>query len=392
MNLETLQKKYESYAIDMRRHFHAHPEESEMERETARRIRQELSSMKIDWRICGMPSGTLAVIRGARPGRTFMLRADIDALSVTEETGCDFSSRNPGLMHACGHDCHTAMLLTAARMLKEIQDRLKGTVLLCFQPAEETGRGALSMVTDHVLEGVDAVFGMHVMSDVPSGMIALRTGPALAACSKFVIDIEGKSGHGARPEQCVDASILASSITMNLQTIVSRETSPVDTAVVTVGTIESGSRWNVVSGKARLTGTARCFSSEIQERLPGQIGRIAQSTARALGGTARVAFEKITPPTVNDAAMAELGRRAAQKILGEHCVFDCPPTMGGEDFAFYLEHVPGAMMFLGVRNEACGAVWPQHSSHYRVDEAMLIKGALIYTQTACDYLGLECGR
>ncbi len=389
MNLKELQNKYEPYQIAMRRHFHAHPEESRKEFETARRIREELDKMGIPWRVCGMPTGTLATLRGARPGRTILLRGDIDALSVTEETGLEYASQNQGVMHACGHDCHISMLLTAARMLKDLQEELCGTVVFCFQPAEETADGANSMIKDGALEGVDAAFGMHVWSDVPAGKVSVRTGPVMAACNGFTISIEGKSGHGAQPHLCADATVIGAAMVMNLQTVVARTISPVDTAVLTVGTFESGERWNVISGRAKLTGTTRCFSREVGEKLRSEMERIVASTAEALNGRATLDYVEMIQPTVNDPGMAALAGRAAQKVLGEDAFFDYPVTMGGEDFASYQAVVPGAIVLLGVRNEACNAVWGQHNCHYQVDESVLIKGASLHVQVALDFLGAK---
>ena len=337
-----------------------------------------------------MPTGTLATIKGARPGRTILLRGDIDGLEVTEKTGLEYASKNEGFMHACGHDCHISMLLTAGKILNDLRDRLSGTVVLCFQPAEEVGKGAAAMIADGALEGVDAAFGIHVWSDVPTGHVAVRTGPMMAAGDEFEIEVFGKAGHGAMPHCCSDATLMASAIALNLQTIVSRETDPIDTAVVTVGMLNSGTRFNVISGYAKLIGTTRCFKPEIRARFPEQLERIAKETARAMNGDAKLTYNALIPPTFNDADMAERVRVAAKKLLGENALYDYPPSMGGEDFAYYQEKVPGAMCFLGVRNETCGAVYAQHHNCYQVDEAMLVKGALLHAQMAVDYLGLEC--
>ena len=277
MNLLDLEPKYADYQIRMRRLFHTCPEASTKEFETAKLIRAELDKMGISWRECGMPTGTLATIKGARPGRTILLRGDIDGLEVTEKTGLEYASKNEGFMHACGHDCHISMLLTAGKILNDLRDRLSGTVVLCFQPAEEVGKGAAAMIADGALEGVDAAFGIHVWSDVPTGHVAVRTGPMMAAGDEFEIEVFGKAGHGAMPHCCSDATLMASAIALNLQTIVSRETDPIDTAVVTVGMLNSGTRFNVISGYAKLIGTTRCFKPEIRARFPEQLERIAKA-------------------------------------------------------------------------------------------------------------------
>lgn len=386
MDIEALTQKYNDYLISLRRWFHAHPEVSEKEYETSKRIKEELDKLGISWRPCGLETGVLATIKGAKPGKTILLRGDIDGLTVQEETGYEFASCNPGVMHACGHDCHISMLLTAAAMLNDIKDELHGTVLLAFQPAEEVATGAKSMIEQGCLDGVDAAFGMHVWSDFEAGKISVRTGATMASGDRFDIDVIGKGGHGAAPHQCVDAAVISAAIVQNLQTGVSREINPVDTAVITVGTINAGTRWNVVAGSAHLSGTTRCFNRDVRAFFPKFIERVATQTARAMRGDAKVSYTPLVPPTINDAALAEEVRGAAVKVFGKDCFADYQVTMGGEDFAYYQEKVPGVMILLGIRNEACDAVYAQHSGHYKVDESALIKGALLHTQVAYDFL------
>ena len=268
MDIQALGAKYHDYLIEMRRWFHANPEVSGEEFNTSARIKEELDKMGIAWRPCGLKTGVMATIEGSKPGKRIMLREDIDALTVQEETGLEYASKNPGIMHACGHDCHISILLTVAAMLNEIKDELCGTVVLAFQPAEEIAQGALSMMQDGVLDGVDACFGMHVWSDIPSGKISVRDGAAMASADQFIIDIEGVSGHGATPHLCADVVPMTSAIIQSLQTVVSREIDPTETAVLTVGTIQAGSRWNVIAGKAQITGTTRCFSNAVRAQFP----------------------------------------------------------------------------------------------------------------------------
>ena len=389
MTLQDLIEKYSAYQVEMRRYFHQHPEESTKEVKTAQRIREELDKAGIPWRVCGMGTGTLARIEGKLPGKTIMLRGDIDALSVTEKTGLPFASENKGVMHACGHDCHISMLLTAAHMLNDVRDQIKGTVLLAFQPAEEIGRGAQSMITEGALEGVDACFGMHVWADYPAGTVGIRKGPTMASGDKFTITVKGKSTHGAQPHHGTDALVMAASVVMNLQTMVSREFSPIDTAVVTVGKLTSGTRFNVVAGDAVMEGTTRTFSKEIRDSFAERITRIAKCTAEAMRGTAEVNYEYLVPVTTNDPKICDLAAEAVTKIFGEGKVVEADQTMGGEDFAYYQEKIPGAMVFLGIRNPACNAVYPQHHMCYTVDESVLVKGAALHTQTALNFLGVD---
>lgn len=386
MNFQEIFETYNDYQIEMRRYFHAHPEVSGKEHETARRIREELTKYGIAWRPCGMETGTLATIEGRGPGKCILLRGDIDGLTVNEETGCEYASQNAGVMHACGHDCHISVLLTAARILQDHRDEFEGTVKLAFQPAEEIGTGALAMIEEGALEGVDACFGMHVWSDIEAGQVSLLPGPRFAGGDIFTIKVDGVSGHGAQPHQCVDATVAAAAIIGNLQTIVSRELSPVDTAVVTVGTMTSGTRWNVVSGHAELGGTIRYFSMDTGDALPGMIERVASKTAEAFRATATLEHTRLVPPTINDPDMTALARGSVAKVMGEAALIDCPPTMGGEDFSQFMQRVPGCYARFGVRNEAVGAIHPQHSCYYQVDEAALVKAASVYTQVALDFL------
>lgn len=388
MTIQELKQKYNGYQIEMRRYFHQHPEASNQEVNTAARIREELDKIGVKWRECAK-TGTLAVIEGKEPGKTILLRADIDALAVNEATGAEYASCVPGLMHACGHDCHISMLLTAAHMLNDLKDQMKGRVVLCFQPAEEVGSGANAMIADGALEGVDAAFGMHVWWNVDAGKVGICHGPAFASGDHFEIEIFGRDGHGAEPQAACDATVMAAAVVQNLQTVVSRETTPIDTAVVTVGKMSSGTRWNVISGYAKLEGTTRTFQPEVQKRFPEQLERIARETCRAMRGDAKLTYEALVPVTVNDKAFCDIVAEAAKKAMGPEAPVEVPPTMGGEDFSNFINRVPGAIVFLGIRNEACGAIYPQHHSKYQVDESALVGGAALYTQVACDYLGFE---
>ena len=376
----------EPYVIEMRRYFHAHPEVSTKEYETSKRIGEELTKMGLEWRHCGLETGIVCDVKGKFPGKTFMIRADIDALTVTEDTGLPFTSQNPGVMHACGHDCHIAVMLGAAKMLSELRDQIHGMVRICFQPAEETAQGAKSMVEQGALEGVSACFGLHVWSDADAGKVSIDAGPRMASGDKFTIDVIGKSGHGAQPHHCVDATVVAAAIIQNLQSMVSREIDPTQTAVVTVGTVTSGSRWNVISGSAHMEGTTRCFDPEVRQNFPKVIERIAKNTAAAYRADAKVTYDFLVPPTINNPAIVPYAQGAAKEIFGDDWDAHYGVTMGGEDFSYFLEKVPGCFALLGVRSEAADSVYPQHSCHYKVDESALIKGSMLHVMTALSYL------
>ena len=385
MNYEEVAKNYNEYQVTMRRYFHENPEISTKEYNTSKVVKDELTKMGVEWVPCGLETGVLATVKGAKPGKTILLRGDMDALSVTEESGVEYASKNEGVMHACGHDCHTSMMLTAAKILNDHKDELCGTVKLAFQPAEEVALGAKSMVENGAMDGVDGCFAIHVWSDVESGHISCDAGPRMAAAYQYAINVKGKGGHGAAPHQCVDAAVVTSAIVSDLQTIVSREIDPMDPAVVTVGVINVGERWNVVPEKGRIEGTMRCFSDYLWENLPKMVDRIAENAAKAFRAEVTTEYVRLVPPTNNNPVMADIAKNAAKKIMGEDAPVALPATMGGEDFAFFMEKAPGAVALLGVRNEECGAIWPQHSSHYRVDENALVKGAMLYVQTAMDF-------
>lgn len=385
MNLKEAAAKYGDYLIEMRRCFHAHPEVSGEEYETSKRIKAELDKFGIAWRPCGLETGILATIQGGKPGKTILLRGDMDALTVQEETELPYASEVSGVMHACGHDCHISTLLTAARVLNDVKADLCGTVRLAFQPAEETAQGAKSMIENGALDEVDGCFGIHVWSNVPAGQVALAPGPRMAAADQFSIDIKGKGGHASAPHQCVDAAVVASAMVTNLQSIVSREVDPGDPAVLTVGRIEAGTRWNVVAEYGRLEGTTRYFSRDLYQRFPEMMERVVTQTAQTFRAEAKLNYDRIVPPAINDDQMTEVAIGAARKAISADAVIAIDRITGGEDFAYFMEKVPGAIALMGVGNESCGAVWPQHSGKYRVDESALINSVLLYAQVAADF-------
>lgn len=385
MDIKEVATKYADYQIRMRRYFHQHPEVSEKEFETSKVVKAELDKIGVPWVPCGLETGVLATIKGRKPGKTILLRGDMDALTVEEKTGLPFASQNKGIMHACGHDCHISMLLTAAHILNDMKDDLCGTVKLAFQPAEEAGTGAQAMIKDGALAGIDGCFAIHVWFDIDAGHISCDAGPRMGAAHMFTIDVRGKGGHGAEPHATVDAIVVQAAIINNLQTLVSREYPPYEPVVVTVGKVEAGFRWNVIAESAHLEGTSRCFSRDIFENIGGKIERIASETARAYRAEAVTQVLGIVPPTINDEHMAAIVKGASRSVIASDAPIFLPATMGGEDFAFFMEQVPGAVCQLGIRNEALGITYPQHSCYYTVDESALLGGAMLYAQTALDF-------
>ncbi len=384
-NIKEVAAKYSDYIIEKRRHFHENPEVSGKEFNTGKVVKDELDSMGVEWRPCGMETGVLATIKGAKPGKTILIRGDMDALSVEELNDVPYASKTKGVMHACGHDAHTAMMLTAAHILDDMKDELCGTVKLAFQPAEETAQGAKAMIAQGALDGVDGCFGIHIWQDVPSGKVLCDAGPRMGAADHFRIDIKGKGSHGAAPHQGVDAAVVTAAIINNLQTLVSRETDPTDSLVVTVGKVEVGTRWNVVPENAHIEGTLRCYSKEIYNQLPAMMERVVKNTAEIFRAEASVEIDRLVAVTENEPHMAGVVQGAVDKLYGEGNLHHANPTLGGEDFAFFLEKCPGSIALVGIGNEACGAVWPHHSGHFTVDEDQLLNAASLYVQVAMDF-------
>ena len=381
MEIKERARELSAYMIDIRRDLHRHPEASFQEVRTTARIAEELTKLGIPYRAFE-PTGLLGEIVGGAPGKTLLLRADIDALSIQEKSGVPFASENPGFMHACGHDTHAAMLLGAARILMESKDQLIGTVKLLFQPAEEIARGAKAVIAQGGLANVDAGFGLHIFAQMPPGAIALSAGVSLPAADMFKITLTGKAAHGAMPDMGVDAAVAAAALIMNLQTIVSRELTPVEPVVVTIGTVHAGSRFNIIAGEAVLEGTVRVFNKELHQRIPGIMERIIKETAAAYRCSAELSIDGMAQALVNEEGMTALALTAARKIADAPAmVAPMPRTMGAEDFSDYTDHIPCAFAGLGG-----GGSHPQHSDYFTIDEDALRTGAALYTQVALDYL------
>jgi amidohydrolase len=371
------------FVVQMRRNFHRWPEPSFEEFKTTASIAEELDKMGIPYRKAE-PTGLMADIIGGKPGKTVMLRADIDALSITEKTDVPFQSERDGLMHACGHDAHASMLLGAARILNDNKAGLAGRVRLLFQPAEETATGAKRMIAQGALEGVDAGFGIHVFSMIPSGAICVKAGPVMPAAGIFKIKISGSVSHGAMPEEGRDATVCASALVMNIQAIVSRETAALTPLVVTVGQLHSGTRFNIVSGEAYLDGTVRYFDPELQDKISAAIRRFAKKTAEAYRCEAEVQYDKFAEILTCDPKLTALAEKAALKVTGSgKMVAPMKPVMGSEDFSEYTRLVPCTFAALGV-----GGRYPQHSDRYTIDEEALKNGVGMYVQFASDFLSL----
>lgn len=362
------------HLITIRRDLHRHPELSWREERTAGRVRALLDEMGISYRDGVSGTGVVADIPGAEGGPTVALRADMDALPVQEETGLAFASEAPGVMHACGHDGHTTILLGAARLLLAEDDRL-ATVRLIFQPAEEVGAGAQAMIDAGALDGVQMIFGGHIDPRYAVGTIVAHAGAVNASADTFLIRLEGVGGHAARPHECVDAVVAGSHIVTALQTIVSREVNPAHPAVVTVGRFEAGTVANVIAGHAKLLGTIRTQEPDVRTHVIDAVTRTAESIAQLHGIDVSIQVEPGPPPVINTPEMATLGRAAAAVAVGEDNVTPLrAANMGGEDFAFYLERIPGCFVRYGAGTPGHEPS-PAHSSRFDFDERVLESGA-----------------
>ena len=385
MSILKISNKYKQNVVDLRREFHKFPEASLYEYKTIDRIGRELDKLGVPYKRVA-DTGIIAEIKGNNPGKTVALRADIDALSVKELTDYEYKSENEGFMHACGHDCHISMLLGAAMILSHIKNEFNGTIRLLFQPAEEIAAGAKKMIGAGALDGVDGVFGIHVWSDIKVGFVCVQEGPLMASADLFTINVQGKGGHGSAPHQGVDAVVASCAIVMNLQSIVSRELSPLEPAVVSIGSLQVGSRFNVIASDGILCGTTRSFNQNVRKRFPEMIKRIAQDTASAYRAEAEVTYTFATPVVINHANCSKIAEKSLDKIGAKSIIIE--KITGGEDFAEYLNIVPGIIALVGVRNEDKGACYPQHHPMYTVDEDALEIGTALYAQYAVDFLNI----
>ncbi|MET3287716.1 UNVERIFIED_CONTAM: amidohydrolase [Brevibacillus sp. OAP136] len=378
----------EAQMVEWRRHFHQYPELSFHEVKTPAMIADILRGLELDEVRTGVGGrGVVGVLRGGKPGKTVAIRADFDALPIQDLKDVPYKSKIPGVMHACGHDAHTATLLGLASVLAGHRAEIPGTIVFVFQHAEEElPGGAKQMVEDGALDGVDAIFGAHLWSSAPVGEVWIGSGPVMANADDFTINIQGKGGHGAIPQQTVDSIVIGSQIVMHLQTIASRNVSPLDSVVVTVGTFTAGDNFNVIADTCRMTGTARSFSAEVRDRAEERIQEIVEGTARMMGGSATVEYTRGYPAVINTEAEAEIVRQSAVEAVGEAAVKTVEPTMGGEDFSYYLQEVPGAFVFIGAGNPEKGAAYPHHHPRFDIDERSMVISAEVLGKSALHYL------
>jgi len=369
--------------IEWRHDFHRHPEVAFQEERTSSVIKKFLESLDIPVTVSAK-TGLRGVLEGKPGGKTVALRADIDALPLKEEGDKAYISQNPEAAHCCGHDGHMAILMGAVQVLAQMRDRLEGNVVFLFQPSEERiPGGAKPMIEEGAMEGVDAVFGLHLWAPLPTGKVGIVKGPMMAQPDAFTLVVKGKGGHGSMPQQTVDSILVASQIVVNMQSIVSRNVDPLKPCVVSFGTIEGGTIYNIIPAEVKLTGTVRTFDPDIKELTKKRLKEIAEGTAQTYGATVELSYDDGYPPVVNDGAMVDFVLDVTKKTLGEECITKIDPVMGGEDFAYFLQEAPGAFLFLGAGK---GEVFPHHHPAFDIDDKVLPLGTLLMTNLALEFL------
>lgn len=379
---------FEKYVINWRRYFHRNPELSFHEYKTTKVLAKELRRLGISVKTGINKTGLVGILSGQKAGKTLALRADMDALPINELTNHKYKSADKGIMHACGHDGHMAMLLGAARLLSENKSEINGNIKFIFQPAEETPPGgALGMIKQGVLENpkVDAIFAFHLDSSLPSGKVGLRKGAMMAASDNFEISIFGKGGHAARPHDCLDPVVTAAQVIMGLQNIISRKVDPAKPAVITVGKVEAGTKHNIIPEEALLVGTARAIDPYSTRMMPVWIKKTAEGIAAANGLKVKLKYERGYPVLYNSSKMIDFAEKSIVALYGKGAIIYLDePMMGGEDMAYFLQKVPGAFLRLGSRS-ALETSYPWHHPKFNIDEHVLPAGAEIFYSLAIGF-------
>lgn len=384
MNIKEYVLKEREYITSLRRYFHQHPEGSLKEYNTANKIEEELDKLNIPHKRIG-ETGVLGIIKGKKTSnKVLAIRADIDALKVPDNKDEKYKSINEGYNHACGHDGHTASLLGTAKILKEREEELGGEIRLFFQQAEEIGQGARIFVKEGCLDGVEEILGAHVSSEIPLGKVSVTAGPCCASCDYFKITVKGKGGHVSKPHLSTDALYIASQIVVNLQSIVSRQTDPIDTVVVGIGLIKGGTTYNTVADEVTLEGTTRTFNFESRKKTNKAVEKIAKNIASMYGAEAEIEFRDYAAPLVNDEKVSKEVAELVKEIIGEeNLITNKPKQLGADDFADYLVLVPGTYIQVGTRNEenpnTCRA---HHNEFFDLDE----EGLLLLTDIEVEYV------
>lgn len=372
--------------VEIRRDIHMYPELSFQEVRTPQLIADFHRKLGLEVQTGVGGRGVVAKLMGGMPGKTVALRADFDALPIEEQTDVPYKSKVPGVMHACGHDAHTAIVMGVAKALTENKNEIQGNIVFIHQHAEERGGGAKYMIEDGCLEGVDAIFATHMENFFPVGNIVYRNGFILAASDSFEIEVLGLGGHAAFPHHTSDAVLTASQLVCNLQQIVSRRIDPLKSAVVTVGAIHAGEAGNVIADKAVIRGTVRVFDEDVRNLIETLIEEITATTCQAAKANYSYKYDRGYPATWNHPAETELLVRAAENVVDQKNIVEIPPNMGAEDFAYFLQKVPGSYFFTGSANEEVGAVYPYHHPKFNIDEKSMLIGAKTLASAALEYL------
>lgn len=375
--------------VALRRDFHRHPELGFCEVRTAERVAAllaEIPGLEVQTGVA--ETGVVALLRGGKPGKTLLVRADMDGLPIQELRDVPYKSTIPNVMHACGHDAHMAMQLGAIRLLAERRDALAGNVKFVFQPAEEGPGGAKPMIEAGVMQNptVDAAIGYHIWNWLRVGQIGVTEGPCMAHTDTFEIHIQGKGGHGSAPHLSVDSVVVAAHVVTGLQSIIARNVDPMEQAVVTVGTVKAGDRHNIIAHSATMTGTARSFSPEMAKLIPERVKAISEHMCQAFGAKCHLEYRNTYPATVNDPEMCRRVWASAEKVVGAGQVVTATPSMGGEDMSFFLNEVPGCYFFIGSANPEKGIDVPHHHPEFDIDEDALAIGTQVIVQAVLDYL------
>jgi amidohydrolase len=379
------------WLVDIRRTIHMHPELGFEEVETPKLAAEWLGNFGFQVKRGLAKTGVVGLLRGKKPGKTVGIRADMDALPLNEANQVPYTSQIRGKMHACGHDAHVAIVLGVAKFFSSFPDQVRGNIKFIFQPAEENGGGGRMMVGEGILENptVDAIFAAHVFPFLPVGKVGIYEREGLAATDRFTVKIIGKGGHGAFPHVSKDPILAAAHLITQIHSIVSRNINPLDSAVVTIGQVNGGTAFNIIPDEIELSGTARSFNTQVREDLRSRIEQVIQGIARSFGIDYRFNFEYGYPILINDPEMSKLVVSACSKGIGKENIEILKPSMGGEDFAYYLEKVPGSYFRLGIRNEEKGIIHPYHSSLFDIDEEVLPFGVEMFVRIINQFLGLE---